>query len=72
MGGDDITEFLLALLERVHFPYRDASLSRSYDWELIEDLKGKICTLSEVSTIYCPPIYFPPPPTGPSSPGPGC
>ena len=51
MGGDDITEFLLALFERIHFPYRDANLSRSYDWELIEDLKSKICTLAEVSQI---------------------
>ncbi|KAF8587912.1 actin-like ATPase domain-containing protein [Ramaria rubella] len=48
MGGDDITGFLLALLERIHFPYRDADLSRSYDWNLIESLKSKICTLLEV------------------------
>ncbi|KAF8523616.1 hypothetical protein JB92DRAFT_3081847 [Gautieria morchelliformis] len=47
MGGDDITGYLLALLEHVRFPYRDANLSHSYDWSLIENLKAKICTLAE-------------------------
>lgn len=51
MGGDDITEFLLALLERIHFPYRDVDLSHSYDWNLIEELKAKLCTLAEVSSM---------------------
>ena len=49
MGGDDITSFLFALLEHVHFPYRDANLARAYDWSLMDDLKSRICTLAEVS-----------------------
>ncbi|KAF8659821.1 hypothetical protein AX16_001706 [Volvariella volvacea WC 439] len=47
VGGDDITEFLYVLLERIHFPYRDIDLARSYDWNLMEDLKIRLCTLSE-------------------------
>jgi actin-related protein len=49
MGGDDITEFLYVLLDRIKFPYRDINLARSYDWSLMEDLKARLCTLSEVS-----------------------
>jgi hypothetical protein len=48
MGGDDITEFLYALLERINFPYRDIDLRRSYDWNIMEDLKSRLCTLAEV------------------------
>lgn len=47
MGGDDITEFLYVLLERIKFPYRDVNLARSYDWSVIEDLKARLCTLAE-------------------------
>ncbi|KAJ7247608.1 hypothetical protein B0H12DRAFT_1124689 [Mycena haematopus] len=47
MGGDDITEFLYVLLERIHFPYRDINLARSYDWNVMEDLKARLCTLAE-------------------------
>ncbi|KAJ7696593.1 nucleus protein [Mycena rosella] len=47
MGGDDITEFLYVLLERIHFPYRDINLARSYDWGVMEDLKARLCTLAE-------------------------
>ena len=49
MGGDDITEFLHVLLEKISFPYRDISLVRSYDWNVMEDLKARLCTLAEVS-----------------------
>ena len=49
MGGDDITEFLYVLLERIGFPYRNINLSRWHDWEVMEDLKMRICTLAEVS-----------------------
>lgn len=48
IGGDDITEFLYVLLERINFPYRDMDLRRSYDWNLMEDLKSRLCTLAEV------------------------
>ncbi|OBZ74041.1 putative actin-related protein 8 [Grifola frondosa] len=47
MGGDDITEFLYVLLERISFPYRDMNLARSYDWNIMEDLKARLCTLAE-------------------------
>ncbi|KAL4250210.1 actin family protein [Abortiporus biennis] len=47
MGGDDITEFLYVLLEKINFPYRDINLSRSYDWNVMEDLKARLCTLAE-------------------------
>ncbi|TFK75011.1 actin-like ATPase domain-containing protein [Pluteus cervinus] len=47
MGGDDITEFLYVLLGRIHFPYRDCDLACSYDWNVMEDLKTRLCTLLE-------------------------
>lgn len=49
MGGDDITEFLHVLLQRIKFPYRTLDLNRSYDWAVLEDLKARLCTLMEVS-----------------------
>jgi actin-related protein 8 len=48
MGGDDITEFLYVLLERISFPYRDINLARWHDWLVMEDLKSRLCTLAEV------------------------
>ncbi|KAJ7043683.1 hypothetical protein C8F04DRAFT_1072950 [Mycena alexandri] len=47
MGGDDITEFLHVLLERINFPYRDMDLARWYDWSVMEELKSSLCSLSE-------------------------
>ncbi|KAK2463573.1 hypothetical protein APHAL10511_004324 [Amanita phalloides] len=47
LGGDDITEFLYVLLQRIGFPYRDINLARSYDWKVMEDLKVRLCTLTE-------------------------
>ncbi|KAF8347832.1 hypothetical protein F5887DRAFT_1258760 [Amanita rubescens] len=47
MGGDDITEFLYVLLQRIGFPYRDINLARSYDWKVLEDLKVRLTTLNE-------------------------
>ncbi|KAF8141563.1 hypothetical protein EV363DRAFT_1308450 [Boletus edulis] len=47
MGGDDITEFLYVLLERINFPYRDINLARWHDWLVMEDLKSRLCTLAE-------------------------
>lgn len=49
MGGNDITEFLYVLLQKINFPYRDMNLARSYDWNVMEDLKARLCTLAEVS-----------------------
>lgn len=48
MGGNDITEFLYVLLERINFPYRDINLARWHDWSVMEDLKSRLCTLAEV------------------------
>lgn len=48
IGGNDVTEFLLVLLQRINFPYRDINLVRSYDWQVMEDLKIRLCTLAEV------------------------
>ena len=53
MGGNDITEFLYVLLEKVGFPYRDINLARSYDWKVMEDLKSRLCTLAEVCCAAC-------------------
>ena len=54
MGGDDITEFRYVLLDRICFPYRDLDLSRSYDWNVMEDLKARLCTLAEVGIVGFP------------------
>jgi actin-related protein len=48
IGGDDITEFLYVLLRRIKFPYKDMDLNRSYDWNVMEDLKSRLCTLADV------------------------
>ncbi|KAF8637628.1 hypothetical protein AX17_002697 [Amanita inopinata Kibby_2008] len=47
IGGDDVTEFLYVLLQRIGFPYRDINLAQSYDWKIMEDLKARLCTLTE-------------------------
>ncbi|KAG8907330.1 actin-like protein arp8 [Tulasnella sp. 403] len=54
-GGDDITEFLHNILVDIQFPYRDIQLSRLYDLHVMDDLKARLCTLSEAdvaSRIY--------------------
>ncbi|KAL5512963.1 ARP8 [Sanghuangporus vaninii] len=47
IAGDDITEFLSVLLDRISFPYKDLDLTRMHDWAVMEDLKCRICTLNE-------------------------
>ena len=47
-GGDDITQFLHTLLTRTSLPYRDADLSRWYDFKIFEELKERMVVLSEV------------------------
>ena len=49
MGGDDITELLYGLLRRIKFPYRELDLARGSDWQILEDLKSRLCTLAEVT-----------------------
>lgn len=51
MGGDAITEFLYVLLEKINFPYRELDLARSYDWNVMEDLKARLCTLAEARDL---------------------
>lgn len=51
IGGDDITEFLYVLLRRIKFPYKDMDLNHSYDWNVMEDLKARLCTLADVCLI---------------------
>ncbi|GAA6008824.1 uncharacterized protein JCM10292_004683, partial [Rhodotorula paludigena] len=46
-GGDDVTTFLLSLLQRIHFPYKEADLTKWYDWVVIEELKERLVVLSE-------------------------
>ena len=48
-GGDDITELLHTLLQRISFPYRELDISKWGDWHLIENLKERMIVLSEVS-----------------------
>ncbi|KAJ2103931.1 actin-like protein arp8 [Coemansia sp. S100] len=45
-GGDDITRFLHSLFMRSNFPYHEASLSRSFDWTMINELREKYCTMN--------------------------
>lgn len=60
MGGDAITEFLYVLLQKINFPYRGMDLARSYDWNVMEDLKSRLCTLAEVRFAVgnLVPLYF--------------
>lgn len=58
MGGDDITEFLYVLLGQIKFPYKEADLSRAYDWNVMEDLKSRLCTLTEVRVMCSPPQRY--------------
>lgn len=52
MGGNDITEYLYILLQKINFPYKDLDLARSYDWSVMEDLKARLCTLAEVNLCH--------------------
>lgn len=62
-AGDDITSFLHTLLQRLNFPYKEADLSKWYDWIVLEDLKERSVVLSEVrssilsSTCRSSPCY---------------
>ncbi|KAJ2488281.1 actin-like protein arp8 [Coemansia sp. RSA 2050] len=45
-GGDDITRFLHSLFKHSSFPYHEASLSRNFDWTMINELREKYCTMN--------------------------
>lgn len=46
-GGADVTSTLMKMLLYDYFPYDEINLKRRYDWLLAEELKKKICTMSE-------------------------
>lgn len=51
-GGDDVSELYLRLLERINLPYKErinVDLARTWEWRMMEDLKGKSASLAEVS-----------------------
>lgn len=50
-GGDDITSSLASILRASNFPYRDLDLAKSQEWLMMDNLKIKICTLEEVSSM---------------------
>lgn len=48
-GGDDVTEFMLSMLNDVKFPYPKADMSRLSDLNIMDDLKARMSTLLEAS-----------------------
>lgn len=46
-GGDDVTRLLLRILQLHSFPYEPLVDTDPLDWELINDLREKFCTLDE-------------------------
>jgi actin-related protein 8 len=51
IGGDDVTQCLLAVLLRNKFPYSDMNLANTYEWHMLEELKCKHCSLADVRSI---------------------
>ena len=46
-GGQDVTDLFLKMMLYDHFPYADINLRRRYDFTLAEELKQKLCTMTE-------------------------
>ena len=46
-GGEDVTEAFVRMTIYNHFPYNEINLNRRYDFQLAEELKGKLCTMTE-------------------------
>jgi actin-related protein len=46
-GGDELTRLFLAVLRLHHFPYAECDLARALDFDLMDDLKVRLCTLDE-------------------------
>lgn len=56
-GGDDITELLHTLLQRISFPYRELDITKKWcDWHLMENLKERMIVLSEVG-VYLEHVF---------------
>jgi actin-related protein 8 len=53
-GGDDITELFLQVAKTVQFPYKEADLSREYDWEVCQNLVQQCVAFNEVSSVRKP------------------
>lgn len=66
-GGQDVTEFLYALLRRINLPYKQCSpRTRITDHLIVEDLKKQMCTLDVTQlglAIYNHLVRFPNTPT---------
>ena len=50
-GGADVTETFTRMLLYDHFPYQEINLKRRYDFLLAEEIKCKICNISEDSVV---------------------
>lgn len=48
-GRDDVTTFYTDLLRRVSFPYHEVDLNRRLDWQMMDELTTRTCTLLDVS-----------------------
>ena len=46
-GGDELTRLLATILKHHSFPYEECDLSRQLDWDLMDELKMRMCTLDE-------------------------
>jgi actin-related protein 8 len=46
-GGHDVTDIFMKMMLYDHFPYADVNLQRRYDFTLAEELKQKLCTMTE-------------------------
>ncbi|KAJ3154157.1 actin-like protein arp8 [Geranomyces michiganensis] len=47
-GGDDVTAFLMKVLSKSAFPYKDYDpKTNAHDWLLADELKDKFCTFNE-------------------------
>lgn len=54
-GGDDLTRLLTQILRLHSFPYTECCLERILDWELMDELKVRMCTMDEddlASLVY--------------------
>lgn len=40
------------MLQRIRFPYAELDLARAYHWQVLEDIKTRLCTLNEVSERF--------------------
>jgi len=48
-GGYDVTETFIKMMLHDHFPYKSINLRRRHDFLLAEELKQKLCTLSQAN-----------------------